>query len=596
MISSWFLSVVTVNLVLLSLRGGNNFLATAKYVHRYPYLYAREDDVNASFPVVEHLSPSHRNVSDDTEYDDRPDFLYNATAAQGYRIVEFYIHFCNTCRDFAPVFTKFAATVTDLAERQGLATSLQVIAINCSPNRRLCLDQHARDYPKIRLYRPNSLEYEEIAHHMHLNPYSVLETLGINFDRSESEAVWDMEKELRQSAVAGATNTSTPAWLERLQRWMGLYEPPNPFLPHRTRAELKADIHLSFDFAMRNEVFTSATEALHDHHRKILRQWLDLLLLALPPSWEHLTALVRELVNNFSYVSKSYDYMIAVLDEYPPPTEQWSPGCAKESSGSSGDQGYTCGLWSLFHTVTLGAVDHNTAALQSSSVLATFDVARTMRDYVDSFLSCVVCRTHFVQTFDANCGQGKKSSRLCPLSSRVVEEDPSEWNELPLWLVRTHNAVNERLLRERSERLGQELSAVDIQAVQWPSRQVCPLCWTTTTIVGKNATAGRMATERDLLTPQSDVLLTYLRHEYGQRDAATAQLWRALVELDNARREHPSTQMLRAFVQQDLYSSSVHSSPYAAWIFVGACSALCAAALGSGHFAKTSGTAKKKVD
>ena len=49
----------------------------------FPYLYATRTDLNASFPVVEHIAPARKR---DLE-DDRPSFLY--AKRQGFRIVVF---------------------------------------------------------------------------------------------------------------------------------------------------------------------------------------------------------------------------------------------------------------------------------------------------------------------------------------------------------------------------------------------------------------------------------------------------------------------------------------------------------------------------
>lgn len=307
--------------------------AAAATSRSFPYLYATIDDPNASHPVRDHLSPEHRGLDKDSL--NRPDFLYGHT--NGYRIVEYYIHWCQTCRLFAPVYTKFARKVTELAAAQGV--SVQVYAVNCSPNRQLCLDQKAKDYPKIRLYRPNETEYHyEVGHHLQLHPYTTLDALGITYDDPNSEDAWDVERELEHQDNSSATVIYRD-WFQRVLSYVGLAPSMAPIVTNhrRSRDELKADIHLSFDYALRHDIFTS-NEALTKDESKVFREWLELLLVAIPSSWG-MADLLNELINNYIYVAKSHNYMIAVLDEFPPPNDTWSLSCSKGLP----DQGYTCG-------------------------------------------------------------------------------------------------------------------------------------------------------------------------------------------------------------------------------------------------------------
>jgi thiol-disulfide isomerase/thioredoxin len=323
-------SYLIVIVMLASLLQTTSVLAQGSSSKSFPYLYATLDDPNASYPVIDHLSPPHRGLDKDTE--DRPAFLYDPD--NGYRIVEYYIHWCQACRLFAPVYTKFAQKVTEIAAAQGV--SLKVYAVNCSPNRKLCLEQSAKDYPKIRLYRVNETNYHEVGHHLQLHPYSVLDTLGITFDRAEDDP-WDVEREMAHGATDGVT---VRTWLERTLSFLGL-SGPAAVVYHRSRDDLKADIHLSFDYALRHNIFVS-NDALGHDESKLFREWLELVLLAIPSSWG-MADLLHELINNFVYVSRSHSYLVAVLDEFPPPKDVWSPSCSKGAP----DQGYTCGRLAL---------------------------------------------------------------------------------------------------------------------------------------------------------------------------------------------------------------------------------------------------------
>ena len=129
--------------------------------------------------------------------------------------------------------------------------------------------------------------------------------------------------------------------------------------------------------------------------------------------------------------------------------------------------GYTCGLWSLFHIASVGMLEWNRHADAAKVVVSANEAGETMRDFVSNFFGCEVCRTNFQREYDA-CAL----NRCHRLKDAPKEEN---WREFPLWLLEFHNAVNERLLREKSGE--EELSVEEIQRVQWPSRQECSMCW-----------------------------------------------------------------------------------------------------------------------
>ena len=164
----------------------------------------------------------------------------------------------------------------------------------------------------------------------------------------------------------------------------------------RSRDELRNDVHLSFDYAMRQGVFVS-NDPLSEEKAEILFDWFLLLQKALPPTWTALHAVIKELIDNFLYVKRSEEYMLLILEENPPQNTVWSMAC----SHGEPDVGYTCGLWELFHVVTVGFVDFNRASVFSGNRLATEAVARMIRDYVDRFFGCEICRHNFVTAFDA---------------------------------------------------------------------------------------------------------------------------------------------------------------------------------------------------
>jgi thiol oxidase len=393
------------------------------------------------------------------------------------------------------MYRNFAVKIRELAALQSI--DLKVYAISCAPNLQLCVDQGVQGFPKIRLYKPGDTVGMELSHHSQINPYQILEKLGIDFDGDEEE--WDVEKLLAEHAI------SQLSMLDRFRAMLfGEKKNSQPAM-RRTRDDLKADIHLSFDYALRYEVFTN-TKMLNQEQQDALRDWLVLLSKTLPSSWE-LVKLIQELIDNLIYIVKSHDYLVAVLDEYPAPTERWSDSC----SHGKEDEGYTCGLWEMFHTMSVGMVEYNKAmAFDEDRLLATENVANTLRDYLFFFFGCSECVSNFIKAYDL-CAHDR-----CDRLSKSVRVDEAEWIQLPLWLYETHNAVNARLFKQRAHLENRVFSAKEIQSAKWPSKSECSACWT-----GNGSW-------------DAEYVYKYLFLEYGPRDSSSANLMRELMEKQDA--------------------------------------------------------------
>ncbi|CAE6943011.1 ABC1K3 [Symbiodinium sp. KB8] len=165
-------------------------------------------------------------------------------------------------------------------------------------------------------------------------------------------------------------------------------------------------------------------------------------------------------------------------------------GLVKRTSRSSGRHGTlqsltcpqssTCNLWNLLH-VTMAAVAargfSGRTLLGDGSILShgseggmalryqdpeigVREAQAFVRTFVDNFLNCKQCRERFIWDYD-QCNYGR-----C---------DYKDWQSLPLWLWRVHNAVSLHVASHRD-------TPVDRR---WPEYQDCPRCWREDLVLGK---------------------------------------------------------------------------------------------------------------
>ena len=119
---------------------------------------------------------------------------------------------------------------------------------------------------------------------------------------------------------------------------------------------------------------------------------------------------------------------------------------------------------------TVGVVEWNNIAGDNNFFYQPLEVGEILRNYIDHFFGCEVCRINFLQDYE-NCGFNR-CERLTTDSASL-----EDWKELPLWLFEVHNGVNSRLMKERAERDNREPIHQELSAVEWPARKDCPLCW-----------------------------------------------------------------------------------------------------------------------
>ncbi|KAF8566704.1 hypothetical protein P879_09184 [Paragonimus westermani] len=141
-------------------------------------------------------------------------------------------------------------------------------------------------------------------------------------------------------------------------------------------------------------------------------------------------------------------------------------------------RGYPCGLWILFHALT---VRHYELSRRRLGIPADI-VAHAMNRFIPRFFSCNICAFHFAAN-SANIARSHES--ILPINR--IPPDPADftWNasilailpEAPhcpssevLWLNAVHNRVNKRLSGAVTE---------DPKApkIMFPPIQACPKCW-----------------------------------------------------------------------------------------------------------------------
>ncbi|XP_053685142.1 sulfhydryl oxidase 1 [Sabethes cyaneus] len=155
---------------------------------------------------------------------------------------------------------------------------------------------------------------------------------------------------------------------------------------------------------------------------------------------------VRQYVLNFETEIDSKDFanQITQLQKNRHPvfsSTQWM-GC---SSTKEGLRRFPCGLWTLFHYMTVQA-----AEMEISS--DPLEILQAMHGYIKYFFGCSDCSNHFQQMAARN--------KIWNVTSK---------DDAVLWLWSSHNEVNRRLSGDITE-------DPDHPKIQFPMVEACPEC------------------------------------------------------------------------------------------------------------------------
>lgn len=457
------------------------------------YFYVQDLNTNNN-DVVRHYVQEHLATSGTT-----PGFLYDPHYPNG-RVVEFYASWCPHCQHFKPKYMEFSIKLHQMAAKMNNNVKVETFAVSCVPNKPICKDQHIKGYPTTKFYPPYSLNGTDVSP-FSLHPQDIMRKAMMGEAASPSGVVVPPQQEdsdnsqqpKKSAAAAGAnhkaatTTTGDNDKNNNKSRVRGghHHHPRGDVVDQslvameevaatgqkkkslhflrRSREEAFRDAHLSFGFAMKTAIYTS-DGPLPEEKQNVLKAFLRILQKTLPVTMT-VQPLLNDLVKNFDTLTEGDDQLSAILERHPAPFEKWS-----ESSTLHGT-GYTAGLWTLFHIMSVGLVEWNQMAMDDSQLLVPSEVADHLRSYIEHFFLCDVCRLNFMNEYDA-CSYDR-CNRLISKRKGTLEQ----YIQFPLWLLETHNAVNTRLRKERIELHDEPEKLTTEYDVMWPPVDWCPSCW-----------------------------------------------------------------------------------------------------------------------
>jgi len=247
-------------------------------------------------------------------------------------------------------------------------------------------------------------------------------------------------KSLRNS---GNFRQSTISPLPTTTQWLDVTE--GDIIKRRYSVYL-TDLEKTVVFALQNEV--AFKNELDREGRDTLKQFIKTLTKYFPKQSdilhkiEHIEKWLEENSENIDTQELS-DFIKPLTSKYG--SKDWV-GC-KGSQTKFG--GYSCGLWMLWHQLTVGQYDTGEGDPR--------DVLYAMKNYVQYFFSCRECAHHFMSMIK---------------NGSSIENEVKSYKDAVLFLWAKHNEVNLRLK-------GDETDDPFYPKKLYPSSAFCPKCYET---------------------------------------------------------------------------------------------------------------------
>ncbi|KAG0560575.1 hypothetical protein KC19_10G191000 [Ceratodon purpureus] len=370
-------------------------------------------------PPLDPLSPVHELTS--ATFNDSL-----ASAPAPWALVEFYAHWCGACKHYKPHYERVARLFNGPDAVH--AGEVYLARVDCANNvnQDLCTRFAVQYYPTLLWASPPTLARGDRV--------TKAEELDELKNAHSAEKLLERISE-RVSKVYSLSDVITKDAMEAGS------------IPTREIVQMAASIHDTEEATATAFKIILDEKLLNSDSRGPLVRYLQLLVVHHPS--KRCRKGVAELLVNMADLWSEGEPSIEILSDY--------HVCGKSSPANfwvscRGDnRGYNCGLWLLFHSLSVRVSDSES----KDSFLA-------IRGFVAHFFKCEECRAHFLE-----------------MSSSVMDSIKTR-RDLVMWLWKAHNEVNKRLAKEELE-FGKGNSQPP--RTEWPTKHLCSDCISGTSVL-----------------------------------------------------------------------------------------------------------------
>jgi hypothetical protein len=513
-----------------------------KYLeNQIPYLY----DNKQSHPIIEY-KPSREEVDSSAI---TPSFVLEVTWP---RVVLFYHSSSVHCKEFQSTYVSIARGIKHLSSR----LPVEFHAVNCAKYREVCeYGFSVKTVPILMGLKSGRIDWSEIELSEDLAENEMVQFVADAVDIELDEVVGDS----LAADVEPEQNEQNESNEEHMARSIAnslLYQQNK--LSFTNAAPLVPKSDQVFHDAMSSFVVT-LTSSLYSQlphgstlppDRSIaIREFIDLIRWAFPPETP-LNELAQKLADEFFTISSSEAGLLKIVGQHINIENgmTWSTRC---SGADNSQDGYSCGLWSLLHIISLGVAERHDAVVGDVDRLSVSYAGNVMRSFIDQFfVHCETCRQLWIDLYDEAC---------CPLhnsdhsiagreNSDATSED-QDWRQLAFTVWEVHNEITVRTKNAAGKGYYSKYSHIASTKLLWPSPNECPKCWQ-----GNTKSANGMI---NMNSYDRDVVYRFLKQTYWSKGIHNNR--HVLLDKWTKTRRHLSMMHLRGKMKKNASSLTINA-------------------------------------
>ncbi|KAI9995170.1 hypothetical protein PInf_012217 [Phytophthora infestans] len=351
-------------------------------------------------------------------------------------LVDYYAPWCPHCRQFAPAWEKAAAFYADNA-------NVNIAAVDCTQNSEVCNKEGITGYPTNKLYHvpPESTEPVKMPHKNRKNTSTVI--------------AWVEEQMEAHGLKISANTDNIDAHIEKVNNGCEMGTVPNIVKASKTAKHELNDLSMEMKYKRLHDAgiaavstfengFYVGTTVLEGERYDAAVKWVEALAKSFPMAGNRvaLSSLVDIIKEQNKW--KQNDWNTLLTEWKKNATTTSFPASLFESSEKKNwayCTTYTCGVWTLFHTISVSDIPSDTA-LKPSEIMTAIGL------FVKYFFSCEECQRHFMLTNPES------------LLEKLAESDAEGPRAVAIWIWKMHNKVNKVLKYH-----------------QWLTLESCPNCY-----------------------------------------------------------------------------------------------------------------------
>ncbi|KAE9031984.1 hypothetical protein PR003_g27207 [Phytophthora rubi] len=349
-------------------------------------------------------------------------------------LVDYYAPWCPHCRHFAPEWER-------IANFYAKTDKVKVGAVDCTQNSEICNSENIHGYPGVKIHHvPADAEKPIMMPRRAMNTKVVIgwaERLMEEHGIKSGVDIEDLNAHLKNFRNDGLAD-------ENGGEGEGTYSDQSLEMKYKRLHDAGIAAVSTFQNG-----FFMGDNVLEGERYDAALNWAKALAASFPmkKNREALAMLVDSMKtsNHWNYA----DWKVLLAKWKETASEMTFPEnlfTSSEDKGWAYCKTYTCGLWTLFHTISVSDVK-----VSRKSTVQPWKPSKIMaaiRLYVKNFFGCEECREHFMLSNPES------------IIGELAVSDGKGPHAVAFWIWKMHNTVNKATKK-----------------AQWPSMTNCPICY-----------------------------------------------------------------------------------------------------------------------